>query len=59
MKLLELRRANALERIARLEAQTLLKDNETLAKESDHRVMNSLQLVESVLSLERLVLTAM
>jgi two-component sensor histidine kinase len=52
MKLLELRRINADEHIARLQAEELAKENQTLIRESDHRVMNSLQLVQSVLSLQ-------
>jgi two-component sensor histidine kinase len=52
MKLLELRRSNALEREARIKAEELVKENETLAREADHRIMNSLQLVSSVLSLQ-------
>jgi len=52
MKLLELRRANILEGAARARAELLVKENEMLARESDHRVMNSLQLVSSVLGLQ-------
>ena len=52
MKLLELRRINAGERAARLQAEELVRENETLIREGDHRVMNSLQLVQSVLSLQ-------
>ncbi len=52
MKLLELRQMNAAERVARLEAEDLLKQNKTLMREGDHRLMNSLQLVQSVLALQ-------
>ncbi len=52
MKLLQLRRVNAREHVARLHAEKLLLENQTLMRESDHRVMNSLQLVQSVLSLQ-------
>ena len=52
MKLLELRRINATEHLARLTAETLLKENQMLIREGDHRVMNSLQLVQSILSLQ-------
>jgi two-component sensor histidine kinase len=52
MKQLELRRINALEHNARLRAEQLLKENATLIREGDHRVMNSLQLVQSVLNLQ-------
>jgi two-component sensor histidine kinase len=52
MKLLELRRLNATEHAARLQAEQLVKENATLIREGDHRVMNSLQLVQSVLSLQ-------
>jgi two-component sensor histidine kinase len=52
MKLLELRRIAAAERVARIHAERLLKENETLSREGDHRVMNSLQLVQAVLSLQ-------
>ena len=52
MKLLELRRVAAAERLAREHAQTLLAENAMLARESDHRVMNSLQLVQAVLGLQ-------
>lgn len=53
MRILELRRLMAAERFAREKAEQLAKENETLAQESDHRVMNSLQLVSSVLALQR------
>ena len=52
MKLLELRRVNAAEQVARIEAEDLLKQNTTLMRESDHRLMNSLQLVQSILALQ-------
>ena len=52
MKLLELRRINAGEHAARIQAEELVKENATLIREGDHRVMNSLQLVQSVLSLQ-------
>ena len=52
MKLLELRRINAREHAARLRAEELVRENATLVREGDHRVMNSLQLVKSVLSLQ-------
>ncbi len=52
MKLLELRRINAREHAARLRAEELVRENATLVREGDHRVMNSLQLVQSVLSLQ-------
>ncbi|MGY4513331.1 sensor histidine kinase [Bradyrhizobium sp. USDA 3650] len=52
MKLIELRRINAAEHSARLLAEQLVKENETLTRESDHRVMNSLQLVQSILALQ-------
>jgi len=52
MKMLELRRFNATEREGRLKAEALVRENATLARESDHRVMNSLQLVSSVLALQ-------
>jgi len=52
MKLLELRRLNAAEQVARLRAEELVRQNETLMREGDHRLMNSLQLVQSILSLQ-------
>lgn len=52
MKLLELRRINKQESDARKLADLLAKENETLLREGDHRVMNSLQLVTAVLSLQ-------
>jgi two-component sensor histidine kinase len=52
MTLLELRRINAAEYVARIQAEELVKQNETLMRESDHRLMNSLQLVQSILSLQ-------
>jgi len=52
MKLIELRRINANEHAARLQAEELAKENKTLMREGDHRVMNSLQLVQSILALQ-------
>jgi len=52
MKLLESRRLVLAERAAREKAELLVAENETLARESDHRVMNSLQLVSAMLSLQ-------
>jgi two-component sensor histidine kinase len=52
MKLLELRRIAAAEHIARLKAEEVVKENETLMREGDHRLMNSLQLVQSLLALQ-------
>jgi two-component sensor histidine kinase len=52
MKLLELRRIAASEHVARLRAEELLKEKETLMREGDHRLMNSLQLVQSLLALQ-------
>ena len=52
MKLLELRRINAAEHIARMQAEELVKENQTLMREGDHRLMNSLQLVQSMLALQ-------
>ncbi len=52
MKLFELRRRNAEEHSARKEAEALAKENATLAREGDHRVMNSLNLVSAVLALQ-------
>jgi two-component sensor histidine kinase len=52
MKMLELRRVNASEHAARLYAEALVEENKTLAREGDHRVMNSLQLVQAMLSLQ-------
>jgi two-component sensor histidine kinase len=52
MKLLELRRINAAEHTARLKAEELVKENQTLMREGDHRLMNSLQLVQSLLALQ-------
>jgi GAF domain-containing protein len=45
MRMFELRRINAQESSARKRAELLAAENITLARESDHRVMNSLQLV--------------
>lgn len=52
MKTLELRRLIEAERAGRLAAELLVEENKVLAREGDHRVMNSLQLVQSVLSLQ-------
>ena len=52
MQLLEARRLARSEHNARDTAERALKENEILARESDHRVMNSLQLVSSVLALQ-------
>ena len=52
MKLLELRRINAAEHKARLKAERLVQENETLMREGDHRLMNSLQIVQSMLALQ-------
>ena len=52
MKMLELRRINAAEHAARIHAEELVKQNSTLMREGDHRLMNSLQLVQSILSLQ-------
>jgi two-component sensor histidine kinase len=52
MKLIEFRRINAAEHTARLKAEELVKKNEILIREGDHRVMNSLQLVQSILALQ-------
>jgi two-component sensor histidine kinase len=52
MKMLELRKLIETERAGRLRAELIVKENEILAREGDHRVMNSLQLVQSVLSLQ-------
>lgn len=52
MKLLQLRRINAAERLARMQAEELVKENVTLMREGDHRLMNSLQLVQSMLALQ-------
>jgi len=52
MKLIELRRINASEHTARLQAEELVKENRMLIREGDHRVMNSLQLVQSILALQ-------
>ncbi len=52
MQMIELRRTNAAEHAARLEAERLLTDNTMLMRESDHRLMNSLQLVQSILALQ-------
>lgn len=52
MKLLELRRIAAAEHIARLRAEEVVREKETLMREGDHRLMNSLQLVQSILALQ-------
>ena len=52
MRLIELRRLHAAERAARIQAEQLVRENQTLIREGDHRVMNSLQLVQSVLALQ-------
>ena len=52
MKLFELRKTNAEEHTARQEAEAMAKENATLAREGDHRVMNSLNLVSAVLALQ-------
>jgi two-component sensor histidine kinase len=52
MKALELRKLVAIERAGRLKAELIVEENRILAREGDHRVMNSLQLVQSVLSLQ-------
>lgn len=53
MKLFELRRQSAKEKEARERAESLLAENETLAQEADHRIMNSLQLVASMLAIQK------
>ena len=52
MKLLELRRINAAEHVARTQAEEMVREKETLMREGDHRLMNSLQLVQSILALQ-------
>jgi two-component sensor histidine kinase len=52
MRLLESRRLVVAERAARNRAEELVRQNEILARETDHRVMNSLALVSSLLSLQ-------
>lgn len=52
MKLLELRRIAAAEHIARLKAEEAVEEKQTLMREGDHRLMNSLQLVQSILALQ-------
>jgi len=52
MKLLELRRIAIVEHAARIKAEELVKENQTLMREGDHRLMNSLQLVQSLLALQ-------
>ena len=53
MKLLELRRRNAEEHVARVEAEAHAVEIAMLAREGDHRVMNSLNLVSAILTLQR------
>jgi two-component sensor histidine kinase len=52
MKMIELRRIAKSEYTARLQAEVLVEENKTLIREGDHRVMNSLQLVQAMLSLQ-------
>jgi len=52
MKLLEFRRIVASEHTARIQTEVILKEKETLMREGDHRLMNSLQLVQSILALQ-------
>lgn len=52
MKLLELRRIAAAEHSARLRAEEMVSEKETLMREADHRLMNSLQLVQSILAMQ-------
>jgi two-component sensor histidine kinase len=52
MKLLEFRRIAAAEHDARLHAERLVEEKATLMREGDHRLMNSLQLVQSMLALQ-------
>jgi two-component sensor histidine kinase len=52
MKLFELRRINLEEQSARKRAERLAADNAALVRESDHRVMNSLQMVSAILTLQ-------
>jgi GAF domain-containing protein len=47
--LLELRRIKAAEHVARIKAEELAKQDETLMREGGHRLMNSLQLGQSIL----------
>jgi hypothetical protein len=42
MKLLELRRINTAEHVARIKAEELVKQNETLMREGDHRLNEQL-----------------
>lgn len=53
MKLFELRRSVEREKSARKRAELLVEQNETLSREADHRIMNSLQLVSAVLALQK------
>jgi len=52
MQMIGLRRTNAAEHVARLEAESLLSEKDMLMREGDHRLMNSLQLVQSLLALQ-------
>lgn len=52
MKLLELRRLVVAEQAARKRAEELVRENAVLARETDHRVMNSLALVSSLLNMQ-------
>jgi GAF domain-containing protein len=52
MRLLNLRRLVTQERLAREQAAAFAAENAVLAREGDHRVMNSLQLVISILNLQ-------
>lgn len=52
MKLFELRRIAAAEHSARLRAEEMVSEKETLMREADHRLMNSLQLVQSILAVQ-------
>jgi hypothetical protein len=48
MKLLELRRINAAEHVARTKAEELVKQNETLMREGDHRLNEQLKYAYAV-----------
>jgi len=50
--MIRLRRTNAAEHVARLEAESLLSEKDMLMREGDNRLMNSLQLVQSLLALQ-------
>ena len=52
MKMFELHKLIASERDGRLKAELMANENAVLAREGDHRVMNSLQLVQSVLTMQ-------